>query len=239
MSTLLDIVTGSLTAIGQLGQGQTANAEDGALGQRCMNLQLAKWSADRLMIPYVATRTYTLVANTADYSVGPNAATCGPTRPTFIESAQVVVPGTSYTPSLSVLDKSQWDAVANRGAIADVPDKIYVEYSFPNLTFHINPKPVAGMTIFLGCWEQLQQFATLFDTFAFPPEYEELMESNLAIILAPYYDQPVPQTLLQRAADAMVAVQKKNAQGIGGSLSAAQKLMSPNVGQPIPSGAAQ
>lgn len=238
MSTLLDIVTGALTCIGQLGQGQTANAEDGALGQRLMNLQLAKWSADRLLIAYVATRTYNLVANTQDYTVGPTGTIVDP-RPTFVESAQVFVAGTSYLVPLSILDKAQWDAVGNRGATADMPEKIYVEYSYPNIGFHVNPKPLTGLTILLGCWEQLAQFSTLFDVFAFPPEYEEFMESALAIIMAPYYDQPVPQTLLQRAADAMVAVQKKNAQGLGGSLSAAQKLMSPNVGQPIGAPAGQ
>ena len=75
MSTLLDVGTGALTAIGQLGQGQTPNAEDGALILRLSNLLLSKWSTMRLMLYYVATRTYALAPSTADYTIGPAGAT--------------------------------------------------------------------------------------------------------------------------------------------------------------------
>lgn len=239
MSTVLDIISGALTLLGQLGQGQTANAEDGALGFAELNLLLSQASTKRLMLASVTQRQYALQANVADYTIGPTGATFAAARPTFIESAQINVPGSSVWLPVSILDKQKWDALANRAAVDEIVTSVYPEYSYPNLTFHVHPKPSGTPSIRFGAWEQLTQFTSLFDVIAYPPAYEEWMKSNLAILLAPSYDQPVPQDLLQRAAKAEVSVMGINAQGLGGSLSAIGQFSSPNVGQPIPTQGAQ
>lgn len=236
MSTALDVISGSLTAIGQLGQGQTVSPEDGALGLRQINLLLSQKSTQRLFLPYVATRQYQL-SPTADYTIGPVGATFLAPKPTFIESAQVNVPGSNVWLPISVWDKPKYDSIRNKFATADVPDGLYVEYTpGPTLAFHVNPIPIGTPFLKLGAWEQLTQFVTLFDVLAFPPAYESWLEVTLAVILGPYYDQPIPQNLLLRQQEAATDLQKYNAQGMGGALSAAQRMDSPNVGQPIPSG---
>lgn len=238
MSTGLDVISGALTAIGQLGQGQTASAEDGALGLRLINLLLSQASTKRLMLSYVASRQYTLSANVADYSIGPATASFIAVRPNLIESAQANVFGSNVWLPMSILDKPKWDALVNKGATADVPERIYPEYTFPNVAFHVDPKPLSASNIRLGTWEPLLRFATIFDPVVFPDAYEEWLESNLGIMMAPYYDQPVPQTLIQRAADGKLSVMSYNAQSMGGALGSEQTLQSPNVGQPIPTGPA-
>lgn len=237
-STLLDVGSGALTAIGQLGQGQSASPEDGAQVLRYANLLLSQWSTQRLFLYYVAIRSYVLQANVADYTLGPSG-TLVAARPTFVESFQVQVGGSTIWLPGSMADKQKWDALVTKGAVDDIPTVLYVEYGFPNLTLHFNPAPRATPSFRLGTWEQLTQFTSLFDTIQFPPAYEEFLESSLAIMLAPYYDQPVPQSLQARQAKAEMDVMKINAQSIGGSLGPAQLLQSPNVGQPIPSGGPQ
>ncbi len=76
----------------------------------------------------------------------------------------------------------------------------------------------------------------MFDTIAMPPAYESWLESALAIILAPYYDQPLTQSLLDRRSETTADLNRYNAQSLGGALSGAEKFDSPNVGMPIPSG---
>lgn len=204
---------------------------------RYSNLLLNQWSTQRLFLYYVSIRQYTLAANTADYTLGPSGSLGGAVvRPTFIESGQVNVPGSSIWIPLNVLDKQKWDAILTKGAVDDIPTDMYPEYSYPNAGLHFNPAPRGTPNVRLGCWEQLTQFTSLFDTLAFPPAYEEFLESSLAIILAPFYDQVVPQNLVQRQQTAQLAVMKYNAQGIGGSLGASQLLQSPNTGQPIAPG---
>jgi hypothetical protein len=232
-STLMDVLTGALTAIGQLGRGQTANASDAALGLRLANLILSKASAKRLFLPNVAIRQYTLQANVASYTIGPTGATFTAARPTFIESAQVKVPGsTDYWPPLTIADKPKWDAIANRGASDEVPATVYVDYTYPNLTFYVHPKPVGTPVIRFGVWEPLTAFVSVFEEISFPPAYEEWLECEIAVAYSPFYDQPVPDTLANRLAEARATVMQINAQAMGGALSDAQALQSPNVGQP-------
>lgn len=235
ISTLLDVIGGALTIIGQLGRGQTVAPEDGALGLTETNLLLSQASTKRLMLPYVGTRTYTLVANTADYTVGPSGLFVAP-RPTLIESAQAqVAPGVDAWIPMNVLDKAKWDGLIDRSAVGLFPISIYPEYAgFPNLAFHIHPKPSSGSGIRLGAWEALTQFTSVFDVIAMPPAYEEWIKATLAVLMAPSYDQPVPGPVLQRQAKAEQAVMEINAQSIGGSLGTTQSLVTPNVGQPIP-----
>lgn len=234
MSTLLDVIAGSLTALGQLGQGQTANAEDGALGLRLANLLLTQKSTERLFIYNVTPVIWILTPNVQDYTWGPSGATFNGPRPAFVESAQVQPAGTSMWLPVSILDKTKWDAIRNLGASTpDVPDDVWVEYTYPNLTFHVNPISSSAPKMRFGTWQLLQQFASLFEVLALPPAYEEFLESNLAIMLGPYYDQPIPPDLEVRAQRAEAQVMKINAQGLGGALSAGQKFDTPNLGQPI------
>lgn len=235
-TTLLDIGSGALTAIGQLGRGQSVSPEDAALILRLSNQLLEKMSTSRLMLYNVNTRTYALAPGTVDYTIGPSG-TFTAARPTFIESAQVQVPGSSGAgrwETLSMLDKPQWDAIRAKDAIAMLPDVIWCEPSFPNYGFHVNPAPAGIVTIHLGCWEQLTAFADVLAPFSFPPGYAEAIEPNLAVMLAPYYEQDVPPALAARANDGLAAIAKINAQGLGGMLGDAAKFQSPNLGQPIP-----
>ena len=233
-STLLDVVSSALTEIGQLGQGQTASPEDGAIGLRQANLLLSQKSTQRLFLSYVAIREYVLSA-TADYTIGPTGATFTAPRPTLIESAQIKVGSTNVWLPISVWDKAKWDGIVNKGATADIPEGVYPEYTFPNMGFHVHPIPIGAPSIRLGAWEQLTQFATLFDQVLFPPAYEAWLEAALAIILAPFYDQPITQSMADRGAETLADLQRYNAQSLGGAVSANQQMASPNVGQPIPS----
>jgi hypothetical protein len=231
MSTCLDIVSGSLTKIGELGQGQTASPEDGALGLRLLNLILSLLSTQRLTIYTVATKTYALAAGTADYTIGPTGATFTDTRPTFVEGAQVNPFGGTWLP-LSILSKPQWDAIQTKNATADKPNDIWPEYTYPNLAFHVNPIQTANMNIRLGCWIPLTQFATLFDTVSFPTGYEKLLQDLLAVDIAPYYDQPVTADLQNSANIALQMIMGLNAKTLTAALDPAQTLQAPNVGQP-------
>ncbi len=238
--TLADCISGALTEIGQLGQGQTMSPEDAALGLRLANLELSKASSLRLYLFNVATRTYALVANTHDYTIGPTGSLGGAqVRPTFVESAQINVVGSSWLP-LSVLDKQKWDAIVGKGAVADFPEVCWPDYSFPNIGLHVNPAPSGTPNIRLGCWEQLTQFVSIFDVVgtAFPPEYEEWIEAKLAIRMAAFYDQPITDSMASRANEATQAVMSQNAQGLVGALAAMSQFQSPNLGQPIPTGPA-
>lgn len=239
MATFLDLATDSLTAIGQLGTGQSVSSEQSAQALRVANRMIGKWSIQRLMLYLVTTRPFNLSANVQDYTIGPTGVPVAGARPTFVESAQCTIPGTSMQNTMSVLKKSQWDAIPDLGARTSangIPDKFWPEYTYPNLAIHVHPIPQATVAIKLGTWERLQLFATIFDTVTFPDGYEEAIVANLAMELCPYYDMPVSSDLQALAADGLLKIQGINAQTLTGALDEAQTLNSPNTGTPLPTG---
>lgn len=235
MSIFIDIATDALTAIGQLGTGQSVSPEQAEQALRQGNRLLGKWSVQRLMLYVVNSRSYNLSATTQDYTIGPTGSIGGvATRPTFVESGQLALPGSAQNVPLSILDKPKWDAIGDRGATCSangLPQSVYVEYSFPNIGLHFWPIPnnAAGLT--LGCWEQLTQIATIYDDITWPPGYEDAFMWNLALALCPFYDWPVGE-VAPLAAEGLIRVQQINAQGMGGALDETQTLKSPNTGQP-------
>jgi len=235
MSTLLDIGTDALTSIGQLGIGQSPSAEQVAQVLRVSNRMLGKWSTSRFMLFVINTRPFVLVPGTQDYTVGPTGATFTGTRPTFVEAAQIVGPGSAMDLPMNILDKLKWGAIRDKGATCSadgLPQDVWPEYTNPNLAFHVWPIPSNACTIKLGTWEQLQVFLTAFDLLNFPPGYEEAIQHNLAMELCPWYDMPVPPTIAALAQDGLSQIQRINAQSFGGSLEASQTLSAPNLSAP-------
>ena len=58
--------------------------------------------------------------------------------------------------------------------------------------------------------QQLTQFATLDDTFSYPPGYREMMVSNLALRLAPEFGVAVPPETAEIARRSSAAVRRLN-----------------------------
>jgi hypothetical protein len=225
-----------MQSIGQVGDGQSLNSSQSQLAMRLANRMLQKWSNQKLMLYLITQRPFSLAANVQDYGVGPTGNPfTGQTRPVFVESGVATVPGSTVQRAMNILDKTQWDALPDLGVKAGtngVPQSVWVEYTYPNLTFHVTPIPSTIVAIRLGSWELLQQFATLFDVVTLPPGYEEIVVQNLAIELADYFDQPVSQTLAQLAADGLNTIKTTNGQKLRGAFGEGQTLSSPNTGLP-------
>lgn len=243
MATLLDVITDSVTILGQLGVGQSLSPEEGQQGLREANRLTNKWSVQKLLQYWINTRVYTLTANKQNYTLGPTATDFVAARPVFIETALAVIPTTVVEETMSVLTKTQWDAIRDKGALCSsmgTPGSMWPETAYPNMILHFHPIPnyfgSPGMTIKLGTWELIQQFASIADTINLPPAYEEMLKQNLAMQLAPYYDvsAAVVANLQQLAADSLLEVQKLNTQNLTGALGVTQTLQEPTTGIPPP-----
>lgn len=234
MPSFLEIASDAVTSIGQLGVGQTISNEEATQAQRVANRMLQKWSVRRLYIYNTPTIQVALSAGVQNYTMGPSGVFAR-ARPILVQAAQIALPGSADTRTLNILDSTKWGAIRDKGATCSalgLPQDIYPEYSYPNLALHLWTIPSNGAQLYLEIWDLLQQFATLFDTFAMPPSYEEGFIHNLAMELCPYYDMPVTPAIAQLAADGLAAIQQINAQNLGGALGESQTLNPPNVGQP-------
>ncbi len=237
MSIFVDCASDALTSIGQLGVGQSASPEQLNQALRVANRMIAKWSLQKLMLYVVDTIQVVLSGTQQNYTLGPTGSTAS-IRPTFIEAAQVTIPGTAMELSMNLLNKTEWGAINDRGAMTSsngVPSDLWTEYSIPNLGLHVWPIPQTSVVMTLAAWLPLQQFASVFDPLNFPPGYEEAIVVNLAFELAPYYDMP-QAPLAQLAADGLLKIQGINAQTLGKAIGDSRTLDAPNLALPLPSG---
>lgn len=239
-TTLLDLITDSISYIGQAGIGQSIAPEQAQQALRKANRMLQTWSIQKLVEYVVTVRTFLLSTGVQDYTVGPTGATFTGTRPVFVESGLALIPGTSMQNPMNMLDKTQWDALPDSGVVCGTngaPSNLWPEYTYPNLSFHVSPIPSTPTTIKLGTWELLQQFSAITDVVNLPPAYEKAIMYNLAVEIAGDYDAPVSPDLAALAADSLNSIKTNNAQKLRGALGETQNLSSPNVGLPPPSGA--
>jgi len=239
-STFLDLATDAMTAIGQLGVGQTISPEEAQQAMRVGNRMLAKWSLDRLMLFVINTRPFTMTIGLQDYTLGPTGVPFVGVRPVYVEAAQAVVLGSTMELPMNMLTKIQWGAIRDKGVTTSgggtpgVSSDIWIEYTYPNLALHLWPVPGNPFVLKLGTWEELQQFATIFDVVNFPPGYEDPIVDNLAMELAKYFDMPVSQDLAGVAADGLLKIKGLNIKNLGGAFGEARTLQSPNLDQPTP-----
>ena len=243
MATLIsDLLTDALTDLGQLGEGQSPSPEQINRAMRYANRRLQTWSLQRFLLYTIGTRKVSLTPLLQDYTMGPSAAGPGAfvgTRPVFVESAQVALPGSANANPLNFLDKTKWGAIQDLGATCSasgLPQDIFIEFDYPNIQLHFWTIPANAAQLTLATWDQLQQFVSPFDEVNLPPGYELLIQKSVAVDLAPAYDMPVSQDLQSAANDAMVQVMKNNAQKIGGALGDSQLLNAPNLAIPPQTG---
>jgi hypothetical protein len=236
MSIFMDIATDAMTAIGQLGVGQTISPEQATQAQRVANRMLSKWSLKRLYLYDTPRITLALTAGQQSYTLGPTGV-FAQTRPTFIQAAQVALPGSQGTSPLSILDAGAWGGIRDKGALCSangLPQDLWPEYSYPNITLWFWTIPNNAAQLFLEVWQQLQTFATLYDTLSFPPGYEEAIMWNLAMELCSFFDMPISPSVGMLAQDGLATIQAFNAQGLGLAAGESVKLDPPNKGIPIP-----
>jgi hypothetical protein len=237
MAQLLDLLSDALTAIGQLGVGQTISPEQSQQGLRLSQRIIGKLSIRRPMMYTITQRAFNLTPGQQNYTLGPTG-TLGAapqTRPVFIQAARVSGVGSANEAPLALYDETEWGGIRDKGATNSalgLPNGMWNDSQYPNVGLHFWPIPSAAINLILATWELIQNFVTIYDVINMPPGYDELLVQLLAIEWCPYFDMPITQAMSQNAADIIQSLQQFNVQEIGGSFGEAQALNVPNLVRP-------
>lgn len=228
-----------MVRIGELAAGETLSSSDATYCQGVLNNMLDAWSLERLLIYTVSSITEALTANQQDYTIGPSGATFTAPRPTLIQSAAIVIPGTTIREPMDVLSSKKWFAIKEKGLTGVLPTSIYLDQNFPNAGFHVSPIPSGTPTIEFYYWAALPNFPLLTTTFAWPPGYYNAMAMNLGLFLTSAYNKPLDQTLAALAKEAKEMLKAFNSQVLVDSMGPNSTLDAPTIGRPIPPAAPQ
>lgn len=214
MATVLDVVKASFRLIGVLAQGETPSASEGADALSRLNLMLANWSIERIHIYTKLRSTHALVAGTQTYTIG-SGGVFNTTRPVKIDQAKILQSNGLESPLTILLAAEEWNAIPEKSVSAVQPLSLYDDYAYPLSTLHLWPKPSGTPTLVLVSWQQLTGFAALGDPFDMPPGYQQAIEYNLAILLAPEYGRPIDAAVASIAGSSRGSIAQMNmAQGL-------------------------
>lgn len=195
-----DLITGALTDLGVLAQGEVPSADDSAVGLARLNDMLDQWSTQRLNLYTVGSAIYTLTGGKQSYQIGPGAVDFNTARPVLIQTAAIIMPGTTVRlPPMAILSSIKWAALQEKGSSGLAPSKLYPDYAYPISTLNFHSIPSGNIQVEIYSLNALPVFVTLADPVSFPQGYAKALRTNLAINIASAFGAPVDQFLAQEA----------------------------------------
>jgi hypothetical protein len=197
LTTPQSLISLALRAIGVLGVGQTALAEDFSDVFDICNGMLASWNRDRWLIWHLTDNAF-VSTGAQSYSVGPNGNFNIP-RPDRLEAAffrqYVTSQPNAVDYPLEILEsREDYNSIALK-TLQSWPQYIFYDASFspvsnPPFCGFVYPWPVPQASIYelhITLKETLAQFASYVQQVNLPPEYMRALWSNLAIEASAIY----------------------------------------------------
>lgn len=231
-TTAQDIITGALIDLGELGQGEPPSTEDLNYGLIRLNGIIDSWSTQRLFLYTVSTTLLNLVGSQQFYTFGPTG-NFASYQPVLVQSASIVVPGTTIRIPLNMLTAKQWATIPEKGLTGVLPTDAYFDGNYPNLGFWLSPIPSGTPQMEIYYWAPLTQFAAIGSTFSMPPGYLDALKYTLMLHLSQAYDKPIDPILVQLAKTKTDAINTINAQILSGSFGESRTLHGPNIGAAV------
>lgn len=209
MATALDVIKRAMRLVGAYSIGETPSADESTDALSALNAMLASWANSGLMLYTIGTDTIPMVVGTSQYTLGPTG-TVVTTRPTRIDASSYVTYQTVSYP-VQILTREQYSSIPFKTQNGTLPMALFYEPAYPNGTLTIYPVPSdATVSLILKSWKPFTAFSALTDTIDFPPGYEECFAYNLAVRIAPEYQQPVKAEVAALASSSMKALKRTN-----------------------------
>lgn len=199
-----------------LGQTPTGAESDDAL--IVLNLLADALGIERLLLYALTRTTTTLASGTASYTIG-SGGSIDVARPTWIESAGLVLDTAATTPSeipLPILTDDEYARVPQKTLQSSQPSAIWYDHGFDvdgyGLIYPLPIPDVATTQLVLYTPSgAVSQFADLTTAYTYPKGYGRALRKVLALELAPMYPMVTPSPFLVRqAADAKAAIKMSN-----------------------------
>lgn len=209
MSTVAEIIRGSLRVLGVLAASESPKAADEADALSTLNDMLDSWAGERLTLFATLRSTHSLVSGLTPHTIG-TGGTFNTTRPVRIERASLIPQlATGTEIPLDLLTDAKWQTTQGKDSEGK-PTALWVENSYPLMKLHLWPIPVNTDTLVLYSWLQLGRFASAAVDFDMPPGYARAIRFNLAKELAPEYGVALSGEAMDIANESKAMVKRLN-----------------------------
>lgn len=203
------VATRIARAIRLLGLGRAPTTDDYADGLVALNALLDLWRNDGLLCYAFQDESLTLSASDSSYTIGPGG-DLNTTRPVEIVDAWVE-DSDDISHSVRLISDEEYAAIPDKTATSTWPDCANYRASMSTGTLRVWPVPTGTVTLKLTTRVVVAAFSATSDTVTLPPGWEQMIDSNLAVAMAPEFPVPVPPETAKMARDSMRLVRRMNA----------------------------
>lgn len=213
MSTVSDLIKGSLRLIGAIAQGETPTSQDSADALSALNDMLDSWSNDGFLIYNRVIENLTIVASTSSYTLG-SGGDFDTARPMRIVKALVKQSGDNTEFPIKILNSDEWSRISDKTLTSTLIQAIYYDPNFALGTINVWPVPSANGTLILYSDKPLTTYSLISETVTLPPGYKKALRFNLAMELAPEYGKAVSQDIAMQAMESKAAIMRTNTEPV-------------------------
>lgn len=200
----------ALRLLGQIEAGESPTSDESSDALTALNAMLDSWRNDRLLCFAFQTESLTLSSSDASYTIG-TSGDLNTTRPVEIVQAWISDSNNDYP--MRPMNEAEYAGIFDKTQEADWPDRYLFRPSIASsqATFIVYPVPNATRTCKIITRVVVSSFAATTDTVTLPPGWEEAIDANLAIALAPEYGVEPSQAVVKMARDALAGIKRTNA----------------------------
>jgi hypothetical protein len=201
MTTVRDIVTGSLRLIGVVQKSEPIAADEAQDGLERLNEMIASWANDSLMVFARSWENFALTPGQSTYTIG-TGGDFNTVRPTQIISAYVRLSGSNIDYPLNLITDDQYALeISIKNLQSNIPYVLNYDNGYPLAKIRVWMVPSTSMSLYMQMEKQVASFASLDDVINLPPGWLKAIRYNLAVELAPEYNVDPSNLVLKGAED--------------------------------------
>ena len=201
--TAQSLINVAFTNLGAMDPGGTPSVSDSEAALILLNQQMGIWRLQDKFIWSVGSASYPLILAQQSYKIGPAATDFNTARPTFIQSAQISLPGPNPTNpivhDMRIIEQQEYAMIRDKAAVAAIPERLYNDRASPISNLYIWPtaRCSTATNLVLYTWAQLPVFPDLVTPFDLPDGYKEPITHALAVRCAPMFGTAIASDTLQ------------------------------------------
>ena len=207
MATARDLINDSLRTLGVLASGEASTAAIAVDALTVLNERIEFLNMTGVTVYSIQPSTQSTTGAQGAYTLG-TGGNWNITRPQYIDRLVYVSDNNDWM--MAELTELEWQLATPKTLQSTIPTHWHDDDGYPLRTINLWPVPSVNASIKIYSWVQLGALASLDTTVDFPPGYRGFLRYELAVALAPEYEQPVSGVLAQLWRESKANVQRLN-----------------------------
>lgn len=199
MTTARELIKKSMQKVGILTKGETPSDDEANDALDSLNALLSSWANDSLVIYARTWETFNLVGGTSTYTIG-SGGTFNTVRPIDIISSYLRSGTIDY--NIAMITDEAYNSITLK-SVQGLPEFLNFDNAYPLANIRLYPIPAAAYSLFLLSEKPITAISTLDTDIILPNGFERAIVYNLALELAPEYQQQPDASIVKIAGDSL------------------------------------